>query len=191
MAGKCTIKTFQYCNDGGNDAIENMKGKKMNTLRVLVIVAGSLLPMIFSGCAPEEIGDTASPYRPYVKINNNTRYGITKIKGFMGEWGVIGTTWDWHLFPLIDSGESKYVSLKQYYTDLTTKENRGALSEHPIQVYANGRWSTTVLLGPDGKFYDNWDGPEKMSGLLYTRGMTLYLVDGKNGDLYLTNVPVK
>lgn len=155
-------------------------------VRRCIALSGILLTTISAGCAPDEIGDSASPYRPYVKINNNTKYGITKIKGFIGQWGVIGTTWDWHLFPLIDAGESKYVSLKQYYPDF---ENQKFLD--PIVVYANGRWSTTVLVGPDGKVYDSWDGPKELSGSLYRRGMTLYLVDGNDGNLYLTNVPMR
>ena len=159
--------------------------------RNLIIALGILVVMAITGCAPDEIGDTPLSYRPYVKINNNTKYPITKIKGFMGQWGVIDTSWDWHLFPLIDAGESKYVSLQQYYTDLTEPDSRCALAENPIQVYANGRWSTTLLLGEDGNVYDNWDGPQELSGSLYRKGMTLYLVDGRNGDLYLTNIPAK
>ncbi len=160
----------------------------MNTTRHFVKVAGIMLAMAMAGCAPDRISKTIpsgiAATCARVEIVNNTSYDVDKISGLLGNW-------DSSLFPLIPAGEVRYVRADcmpkamsfQYALKMGT----------PIRLYANGRWSKMRLVDSSGGIHENWyaRGVPPDGENLFRHGMSLYLVNGNNGDLYLTNVPIR
>lgn len=161
----------------------------MGKKKLILKAAGFLLVLAFGGCSPK--GISKSPPKGLnviyarVEIVNNTKFDVETISGLLGEWNST-------LFSLIPAGEVRYV----YSTTTTPKTMDFTYSLKmgtPIRLYANGRWSKMRLVDNEGNIHNDWNarGAPPDCTHLFRQGMALYLVDGNNGDLYLTNVPIK
>lgn len=157
---------------------------KMKSIQSIVSVIITMLVAAMSGCSPNGIGDSPPNglhYKDvYCEIVNNTSWDVTKISGPLGHW-------ESSFLPLIPAGSAKYVSS---YGQTYIAAGGWFV---PLNVYANGRWSKMRIVDSSGNIHNDWDvrGPVPNVSVLFSNGMTLYLVDGGNGDLYLTNIPMK